>query len=105
MTRLGWRGKGGLGTRCAAAGVCVMGPACCLPIPCPHSAAVWAPAMVRDSSWAGLSMCLGRLWREIKICILNSRLTAPVGKATGKQAGLAQSKLSFSWEQLKYSFE
>jgi len=49
-------------------------------------------------------MGLGRLWREIKICILNSRLTAPVGKATGEQAGIAQSKLRFSWEQLEVPF-
>lgn len=39
-----------------------MGLARRLPTPCPHSAAVWAPAMARDSYWAGLSMCPGRLW-------------------------------------------
>lgn len=36
-------------------------PARPLPTPCPHSIAVWAPAMARDSSQAGFSMCLGRL--------------------------------------------
>ena len=53
------------------------------------------------SSNQNCKMGLGRLWREIKICILNSRLTAPVGKATGEQAGIAHRKLRFSWEQLE----
>ena len=39
-----------------------MGLARCLLTPCPHSAAVWAPATARDSYWEGLSMCTGRLW-------------------------------------------
>lgn len=68
MARPGWRSKGVLWTRGAAAGVCVMGPARRLPTPCPHSAAVWAPATGRDSFWAGLSMCPGRLWARGSWC-------------------------------------
>lgn len=56
-------------TRSTAAGVCVMGPARRLPTPCPHADAVWAPAIARDSSWAGRSMCLGRLWTHGSWCL------------------------------------
>lgn len=51
-------------THRAAAGVCVLDLARCLPTPCLHPATLWAPAMARDSYWAGLSMCPGRLWTE-----------------------------------------
>lgn len=59
--RLAQKAKGVLWAQGTAARVCMMGRAHGLPTPYPHYAAVWAPAMVRDSSWEGLSMCPGRL--------------------------------------------
>lgn len=55
------------------------------------------------SSNQNCKMCLGRLWGEIKICILNSRLTAPVRLLQASRRAKLKASSVFH-EQLEVQF-